>query len=238
MDHRDFIAGEARAAVFTPSIDRLQVASVTGELLRQLPELDGDPMVLPVPAEAPPELPRIVLRDAAESLQFQVAVSRSDLYLQRQGPAPLDTAAFFNRAAEAMEVLLGVLEVRPGRLAATGTYYYICSDPAEFLVSRLAKEDLAGSGGPLSGLRAFELHTLRRFDLLEGLSVNSWTRCKAGSVTEAGRSRPAVVLERDLNTLPEEIKTRHFSGDDIRAFLMTANEQFLPPVEALFSEES
>ncbi len=231
----DFVADQLHAGVFTPRLKQLAVAGVAGQLLAQLQEFDGNPMVLPIPPDVPPEVPRIVLTDAGDTMRLQIAVSRSDLFLRREA-TNLDIARFFLRATSTLETVLGVLDVRPGRLAAIGTFFYRCDDPASVLTAHFCKPDMVGQGGSLANLHSFELHAHRRFDLGEGLSVNTWVRCKTGSVTEGGSSFRAIVVERDVNTIPEEAESRQFDADVVRNFVREAGSQLTSEITRFFPE--
>lgn len=232
----EFVADQIRAGVFTPRLQHLPVAGVAGHLLAQLQEFDGNPMVLPMPADVPPEVPRIVLTNSADTMRLQVAVSRSDLVLRRQA-ASLDIDEFFERAPQVLETVLEVLGIRPGRLAATGTFFHRYDDPASLLANHFCRPDRIGDGGPLLDLQSFELHAHRRFDLGEGLVVNTWVRCKTGSVTEPSGSSRAIVVERDVNTIPEEADSRQFDGDALRNFMAAAGAHLIAEIDRFFPEE-
>lgn len=229
----EFVADHLRAAVFTPRLQHLQVASVARELLQQLSQFTGDPMILPIPAEAPAEIPRIVLTDSTGAMQFQVAPSRSDLSLARQPGGRLDVSEFFEGAGEKLEVLLGALGVRPGRLAVTGTFFHRSDDPAMTLATHFCQSHWVEEG-PLRDLRAFELHAHRRLEPPEGPALNSWIRCKTGSVSDAGTTFPAIIVERDINSLPEEAEGREFDADALRSFMRQCGAQLSAEIPAYF----
>ena len=79
MDLTAFRAVQFRAAVFTPTLRQFSAAHVVGALLGKLSQFSGDPVVLPIPKEAPAEIPRIVLRGPAQGLELQTAPARSDV---------------------------------------------------------------------------------------------------------------------------------------------------------------
>ena len=218
--------------MFTPRLQQLQVARVAGQLLEQLGQFTGDPLILPIPADAPPEIPRIVLADPARTMRLQVGMSRSDLFVNSRPGAPLAVEVVFAQAGDILEVLLGALQIRPGRLAATGTFYHKCADPPRELAAQFCKPEWLN--GPLAELRSFELHAHRRTELMEGLLVNSWVRCKSGSVSEGAMPSPAVVLERDVNTLQEEAEIREFRQDELKEFMRQAGSRLTLEIPEFF----
>lgn len=231
----DFVTDQLRAGVFTPRLEQLAVAGVAGQLLAQLRQFDGDPMVLPLPPDVPPEVPRIVLTDSGDTMRLQIAVSRSDLFLRRQATS-LDVNGFVESAPRTLETVLEVLGVRPGRLAVTGSFFHLCDEPVSVLTAHFCKPDRVGEGGPLADLNSFELHAHRRFDFGEGLIVNTWVRCKTGTVTEGGSSSKAIIVERDVNTIPEEAESRQFDADTVRNFVREAGSQLTSEITRFFPE--
>jgi hypothetical protein len=233
MDAKDLEPAQFRAAVFTPNLGQFQAAHVLGRLLGALPQFSGDPAVLPVPSDAPPEIPRIILKAPAEGLELQVGLARSDLFANAKPGHQLVPQREFEAAARILEEVLSALNIRPGRLAATGSYFLRCEDPSTVLANHFCKPQWAE--GPLSGLRAFELNALRRLPLLEGLIVNSWVKCQTGQVNEPGPPSAAIVVERDVNTLPEEAEEKQFTPEEVAGFMTQAGrflgdelEGFLP----------
>ena len=71
---------------------------------------------------------------------------------------------------------------------------------------------------------AFEIHNHKVYTPEQGISypINSWVRCKSGSMTP--ENRPVIVVEQDLNTLAEDLRTR-FTADEMRAFFETASRE-------------
>lgn len=233
----DFVADHLRAAVFTSSLQHLQVASVARDLLPQLSQFTGDPMILPIPADAPAEIPRIVLKDSTGASQLQVAPSRSDLSLARQPGSRLDANDFFEGAVETLEILLGALGVRPDRLAVTGAFFHRSDDPATHLATHFCQSRWV-EGGPLADVRTFELHAHHRLEPTEGPAVNSWIRCKTGSASDAGTTFPAIIVERDINTLKEEAEGRAFDPDGLRNFMRQAGAQLSASIPEFFARSS
>jgi len=222
VDLTAFQPVQFRAAVFTPGLRQFSAAHVVGTLLGKLSQFSGDPVVLPIPKEAPAEIPRIILRGPAQGLELHTALARSDVYLSVTPGITLTAEGAFKEAVPILEQVLDVLQVRPGRLAALGTYASKCEEPARLLAEHFCKAEWAQ--GPLASAEALELHAHRRFTLLEGLLVNSWMRWKTGQVNEPGRSYPAVILERDVNTLPEEAEERVFGQEELSAFFDRASQ--------------
>lgn len=230
--HSDFLDAQLRLGIFTPNLRRMSTAQVVSALLERFP---GDPMVLPIPADAPPEIPRITLRDQSGAMELHIALSRSDLYINRRPGTDFIAEEVTEEGIEILERVLDVLEVRPGRLAAIGSYFFKCDEPAALLVEHFCKNQWAE--GPFANLNAFEVHAHRRLTLLEGLTVNSWIRCKIGNVNEPNVSHAAAIIERDVNTLAEEAEERRFSPDDVNSFMRQAVGYLRAEIAQVFPAE-
>ncbi len=224
-----------RTAVFTPKLREFSAAQVVSVLLTKLQQFSGDPVVLPIPKEAPPEIPRIVLKNPSDNLGLQIALARADLYANAKLGAEIVSEQVFDEAIAIMEQVLDALHVRPGRLAVLATYGLKCDDPAATLVNHFCKSEWS-DGGPLADLESFELHAHRRLALLEGLTVNSWVRCKTGQMSEGKRSFPALAIERDVNTLAEEADDREFDADELASFVRQGSQFLEDEVRRFFPE--
>ena len=189
---------------------------------------------MPIPDDAPPEIPRIVLKSPEQGLELQVSLQRTDLYIHRRAATPLEADPSYDLASEILITVSDILGASPTRLAAIGSFFCRDDDPAMAISSHFCRENLLN--GPLAGLENFEVHAHKRYELLEGLIVNSWLRAKTAEVTEAGRSSRAVLIERDINTLAEETR-REFDPDAIRNFLREAGRKLGAEIEANFPAE-
>jgi hypothetical protein len=88
--------------------------------------------------------------------------------------------------------------------------------------------------GPLNRPSDFEVHAAKRFDLLEGLPINSWFRCKTALM---GEQRQAIVLvEQDFNTLAEELDERDFNAEKRRQFFGRVPDEFRQVLDLYFPQ--
>jgi hypothetical protein len=76
---------------------------------------------------------------------------------------------------------------------------------------------------PLNRPESFELHAHKRYTppTLPHFVINSWIRAKTGHLGQEPERIPIVLVEQDLNTIPEEASSRDFSASDITDFLRT-----------------
>ena len=221
ITHRDFQFTSYQAVAFYVG---LQFA--TSKLLRPMLQaldnvLDGDPISLPVPPEAPPEIPRVVLTNKDGSLRFDLSLARADMRWQRpdQGEMPLE--GFTELAQRAFESFHQAIQARPGRLALVVHRCKLEEQPGLALARHFCRPELLsnepGRKGPLNRPEAFELHAFKRYE--QGRFVlNSWVRSKSGTLTAPRGMQPIVLVEQDLNTPQENLAETQFTDGDVRDF--------------------
>lgn len=162
--------------------------------------LDGEPLIVPTPAEVPLEFPRAVLRSADNDLQVQLWGSRVDVVLEvppeRLGETNLSEAmrrqaALAQRLWERLEAVHGATGTRIGVVT---TLVGEMPDPVGFISGRF----MAQSKGEAP--QELQLHALACITW-NTCRVNRWVRAIAGPlVFPDGRSLDAVRLEVDVNT--------------------------------------
>lgn len=233
----DFQVATYQASMWTPDV------SVSGaKLLRSLPEewfelFDGEPTVLPIPNDAPREVPRLLLASADEAWRCEVSSERVNVFWRRTSRDATEPTAdeFFNRASGFLEAYKGIDDPRAGRLAGLVHRIVEHGSPAEFLVDRFCKPEV--SDGLLRDLDSFELHAHKRFNLSDSFRVNSWVRSKTGFANEDGKSYPIVLLEQDLNTLNEELAERSFNVEELRRYFSLLPNEFSSILRLYFHKE-
>jgi hypothetical protein len=198
----------------------LGARSILTQVLGEIGEvLDGDPISLPVPAEAPPEIPRVMLTSKDRALRFDVSLNRADFRWQRT-EAALELTRFLETAERAFQALIRSAESLPGRIALVAHRFKPEPDAGKVLAAHFCRpellEDTPRHKGPLNRPEAFELHAFKKFRL-NHFAVNSWFRAKTGTI-DAKNPRSVVMIEQDINTPQEQLEQTRYSLDDIREF--------------------
>ncbi len=184
--------------------------------------LDGDPITVPVPSEAPPEIPRLFLGNKDQSLRLEVSLVRADVRWQlKESGLRLDLRQFCDFALRALAVFHEAMPATPGRIAIVVNRFQPYENSGKAIAAHFCRlpllSDEPGRKGPLNRPQQFELHAHKRFNLGK-FQVNSWVRVKTGTFAEAGKQQPIVFFEQDINTLPEILADAEFSEADIREF--------------------
>lgn len=173
---------------------------------------DGDMQVLPIPAEMPPEIPRVTLRSADGKRQFNAALSRIDFIIT--SPESMHLAV--DESSELVAKYSSEMGVTGLRLALVVSRTCPQADPAQALISRFCNEE--AKLGPFARSATFEINNHKEFQP-RGLdySVNSWVRCTCSKKDKDS----AILVSQDLNTIQKDI--RSFQDSNIRQFFSAAS---------------
>lgn len=145
----------------------------------------------------PPEIPRFVLQSRAGDWRCQVGRTRVDVFWNRQDGTAGVGAEMLVEAAGVVLAYAETMEPRVDRLAAVVTRAAAHESPSLMLARHFCSPEWDRQ--PFDRPASFEVHALKQYALGE-FAVNSWVRCKSGTLTIDGKSKPIVLVEQDLNT--------------------------------------
>jgi hypothetical protein len=226
----DFELTAVRLVAFTPNRTDFKPSAILATVLgKYAKRFDGPPQALPLPEDAPPEFPRIRLTSADGSWGFAASLlSITSSWSLKQTQREKTTALRRVVAAcrEPVEHHIHENDVRVGRLGLVITRVCRVGQPAQTLIERFCRDEVKdpiSPDAPLRNSRNFELHNHKRYALSNNLTVNSWVRCKTGTIGKD--TTPVVTVEQDINTLAEETEKSDFKVEEIASFLnMSVNE--------------
>ncbi len=217
--YTDFEFDILRASVFIPEIQ-----SPANLIYRKLPErwielFDGEPTLIPVPQGAPSNIPIMQLTNKTGELIFGMSRVRVDYEFRSQNiEEPIKSIdSFYKQAIDYIIEFVKTYKLTVQRLAVNTHRFVKQEDPGLYLTQHFCKEKW-WKKAPMNRPKQFELSAHKRFELYNGLDVNSWIRNKTGiSMTT---SEPLVIVEQDINTLPEEMDVNRFSERDMKKFFL------------------
>jgi hypothetical protein len=204
--------------LFTPGFSFITHKTLV-ELLQIKPGMfDGDPVVLPLPSDAPPELPRIILQDKTGSLKLEVAPLRINLHrIKINEDDKVNVNDSILLAADIFKDYLEKTGAKCGRIATVLKRFSLKDDPGREIANHFCKENFLEM--PFDRPASFELHARKRYNLSESFEVNSWVRIKSGNVNYPSvPSLPIVLVEQDINTISEVMEVKQYTGDEILSF--------------------
>ncbi len=217
----DFHVIKFMCVIFTPEFNIANSLKLANDALELLGErLDGSSSVLPVPQDAPAEIPRVQLTSKDKKWNLTISLVRTDFI---HSPAIEDTEVLNMEkfSAIASKFFCGFKEkneLRVQRLAFI-TERMSLKGEASYIVNKFCKDEFKDKGGPFSGVDGFQVHSFKKYKQF-GFNINSWVRFKSGGYSKDSESSvPMILMENDLNTFAvKEDPDRSFSLEEIGLF--------------------
>ena len=210
------------ASGFTPDIELGNILKYATAIVDASGiELDGDLNILPIPSDAPPEIPRIQLASIDKKWRVNVSLERTIISFVEYpfgDKIGIDSAAFCVVAAELYSSMVDKLKKNIQRLAFVNELAFQIDSPVVTLSTKLIKDAYIGEGGLFKIGKKLEIHTFDRVDW-SPFSLNSWIRLKTASITDNSQAEEILLLELDLNTLAkDQDPDKIFSTREIKQF--------------------
>ena len=230
-----FSIATVQLVAFTPERSALSPAKVLAAVMSRFSDcLNGEVQVLPIPIEAPDEIPRLELKSDDGRQLFSWSPGRLSVACSPTDSLSVESAA--NGCAAILSYLYQQHPVAVNRLACVVNRVAKLDNPAPELVSRFCRDEMCNPENPTAPLRrsvAFQIHNLKKYDSpIAGVRLNSWVRCKADNSNDGSRSD--LIFEQDLNTPIDE--SRRFSSDQMTAFYSMACKEADKTLSLYFPE--
>ena len=213
----DFGAATLRCVFFTQGIAFETSPAIAALVRLEDLSLDGQIVSLPIPAQAPPQVPRLQMATRDGSLSLEVSPERFSFSWQIVTPGATPPQQFLETAVNAFEAYRAALPSRLARIALHVLSFATSEEPAMALARHFCKPEWLRRDdslkGALSRCENFELHAHKRFNLDSGVVVNSWMRCKTGQLTLGSITSNGVATDQDINTLVEDAQARNLTKE-------------------------
>jgi len=215
-----------QATIFTPGLS-FHSPSIFKKLFQIEPDLfDGDPTVLPIPEDAPKEIPRITLQNNNKSLKLEVSPSRVNFFRTKISPDDdINIENFAELSSQFLNSYLGSVDAKCGRLAAVVRRFSLVENPGRVIAVHFCRKEFLEA--PFDKPENFEIHAHKAY-LLKGFDrVNSWVRIRSGIAQFAGQvPKSAIIVEQDINTLSKGIEEKSYNEEEITKFYKIVAEEF------------
>ncbi len=229
LEAKNFQVFSYQIALFTPSLNfspnkiHIALAGKYGEIL------NGDPVLWPIPEDAPKEIPRIILSSKDEKFKLEIANSRINLFRHRIKDEN-DEIKFSSFLAMGISIFSDYLEctsAKVGRIAVVTRRFLPTENPGLTLAKHFCKESFCSDNSgksPFNRPENFELHAHKNYPLPHSsIIVNSWVRCKSGTLMDI--NQPIILVEQDLNTLTENADKVDYKIEQIQSFYEEAFDE-------------
>lgn len=229
-------------AIFTPELNisnTLKIANLVSSLAGD--RLDGEATMIPLPQDAPPEIPRITLRSSDRLLSVPISPARTNFEFKVPGESIIEIidytsyyseiATFFSKYAEELDLKVQRFGYATDRLATE-------DDLQSYVLSRFCNEQQTHKGKPFHNTGRFEIHSLKKYEW-GGFQINSWVRIKCLPMQIADQeTRQTLLVQNDLNTLShDEDPGASFSATEIDKYFGAIPAHLEQIVDLYFAEE-
>lgn len=204
-----------QSAFFVSNIDLSDKLEVANKVKKALDILDGDPTVLPIPNDAPLEIPRIILTSKSKVFSCNISPERIDFVINKS--KAIETQSNFNLEEEIIKksVILASLIFKSlkwsvHRLAFISKFKYKPEAGVLNFMESLLSEDFGANSAEL------QINRLRRLKV-DNFKSNHWIRFLSQN---SGTPNEFILILSDINTL--KMEKYSFNEDSSKSFFSTA----------------
>jgi len=219
-----------QGSIFTPDLvisNYLKFMNTVGELQGDV--LQGNPTALPIPQDAPAEIPRFQFVSQDGKWMLMISLVRTDLIFfdpsdpSSAGQTGIDAETFSKKCSNFFGSYKEKLDLRVQRLAFVTERIFPDDNASNFIIEKFCRDDLARDRKPFNNVSQFELHSLKKYDW-RNYRLNSWVRIKSVEF-KTDKIVPCLFLQNDLNTLSvDEDPSQDFPREAIDKFFLGINE--------------
>jgi hypothetical protein len=199
------IIKKIQTAVFTRSldfaIDGYNKATFLEELGKELGDIfDGEPVFIPIPNNAPPEIPRIILNSKNNSFSCNISLLRTDLLLNMDNNIGVGGRDPFISQKENLLRVVSFLKNKNSvinRIGFVVNVEYSSPDSVEFVKKEFVKE------GKLENSKEL-LIRYNKASLLDDIKMNNL-------IAISGKKENVIMVQIDINTAPEIMVSSDFN---------------------------
>lgn len=215
----DFLFNSMQGIIFTPNPPATS-GKILGQLLAAFSDrYDGTPMMLPIPKEAPPDIPRLILQSADLQWAMDVSLNRVNFrWVQMSRDHSQTLEQFTDFYLKFVDRLLDIHPLIVDRLAFFCGRYFLTENSASIISSIFLKESFRKVATVPESL---EFHVHQKVKVA-GLDSNEWLRIKSGILSLPNAPQQKILyVEQDTNTLPEGAEQGHISIEQLKLFAGT-----------------
>lgn len=225
----NFRVYKLQATLFTPELSILNTLKVANRVSELMGDYVGvEPSILPIPKDAPLEIPRIMFSSDDKKWSLNISPERINLFYNitpaGKEKCDIEINEFINISKRFFVEYPKMINSVVQRIAFVTERSAFSEDVFNFVLKRFANKDQIEKGRPFNNTKRFEIHSLKNY-LWNTFNINSWVRIKCLPVKfEDGEVIPGIIVANDLNTLA-------FSEDPEKIFDPEDIEKYFDPIE-------
>lgn len=214
----NFKLQQLQTALFTPGINLTKPIDIAQGLISATGTLfDGQPIILPIPPDAPPEVPRIIVKNSSDTYTCNVSQNRIDFIFTEKGMFRSmrdESDKFLNHLLSLIELLKSNLKITITRAGTIATLMLPLKESSnKFISEKYLKEHL------FNGTYEIQFGILKKLQLT-GYEVNCWFRLNTLRNMKDVSDDRTMLVTFDVNTQPEV--SYDLSKDQIGIFFNSA----------------
>lgn len=219
LEERKLLINSMQAAIFCSELLISNKEEFIYHVVQETNDfLKGEPTILPIPDDAPPEIPRIILKSKTYPYSCNFCKNRFDFFYKEQRKPDKTLEQVFPDFQKILDRLTAYvktsLNIKVMRLGFISNFVIGLKESGN---KYLLREYLH----PNIFLNPYEIqiNVLHKFEL-GFFKVNRWIKLKPLRMKNNVKDDRRILIEIDINTLSEE--TYDFSPDQIKQFIVFA----------------
>jgi len=198
---------------------------------------DGELISMPVPPDAPSQIPRLNLKSKNGTWQLEVSLERTNLIFFKPVnlSVPMPSLFEFSEiAGNIFRAYKGKTKIVIQRLALITERYAVIKEntPSQFLATKFCKNEYMKQ--PFNRTSAFEIHSLKKYEFNK-FNLNSWIRLKTNNLANEQRT-PVLTMTNDINTYASnEDPGVKFTQKDLTRFFSSIPEHLESIINLYFN---
>jgi len=164
---------------------------------------DGEPTILPIPKDAPPEIPRVVVKSKDEKLICNTSINRVDLFFNPKKEIEMNLENVKSEYLTLLKQILNFLnETYRFKIYRIGMVANLILDLTESSNQFISKKYLKDNS-QISDTFEVQLNVLNKINLLSRYKANRWLRIITSREKQNIENDKFLSVNIDINTLPD-----------------------------------
>lgn len=228
----NFQLQQLQIALFTPGINLNRPLDIAQGLISATGTLfDGQPIILPIPPDAPPEVPRIIVKNSNDSYTCNISKNRIDFIFTEKGMFRSmrdEKDNFLNHLLSLVDLFKSNFKISITRIGTIATFLLPLGESSnKFITEKFLKEYLFG------GTYEIQFGVLKKLQLA-GYGANCWFKLNTFRNMQDVSDDRAMLVAFDVNTQPEV--SYDLNKDQIGIFFNSAIKYIEETIEIYFLE--
>lgn len=191
-----------QVALFSPGIDLSDKLALAQKVKQETGTLfDGESIVLPIPNDAPAEIPRIVLRNKNNQVSLNISLNKIDFFVKpKEGSSLINSSKEVNKIYKSLlDTLYKVSPLVIHRVGHVFNQQATVDNSVEFISTHYFGDFKKGRSW-----QDINFGLLKRILIDKKLS-NIWFRINPGKRQDGDVDMKKIAVVFDVNTLPKEV---------------------------------